>query len=149
MTSPRPFQTLAPPPTQGLAVAYLTPLLAPTPVATRRPQPSNTSDTIHAFLRVEAGGGGATGNEMFFDTNVLLHAYAPNSQESQAEQLAAEANAWAANAQGTSITHPSTGQRYFVAFSEVTQLPTKVQDPLVNLVCFFSMCTWRIQGRPL
>jgi hypothetical protein len=46
-----------PPPVQGLAVNYFTPIMAPVPGASRLPQPSKSGDTVNGFLRIEAGGG--------------------------------------------------------------------------------------------
>lgn len=149
VTTARPFQTLAPPPVQALALAYFGPIMDPTPVATRRPQPAVTSDTINGFLRVEAGGGILRGNEMQFDVGVILDAYGPNAQEGYVEQIIANALAWGNNAQGTAIIHPSTGDSYFVSYAKTTALGTKAQDPLVNLVRFRGRLTWRIAGRPL
>ena len=143
----RPFATVAPPPAQGLMVAYLTPILAPTPVATRLPQPAKTEDTINNFLRVESAGGRPRGDEqILFDMSVILHSYCPNNQESQGEQLLGDALAWAGNAQGTFVTHPSTGVEYFVTYSRITGLSTKHADPQVALTRFRGMVTWTVHG---
>lgn len=146
---PRPYTTVAPPPIQGLMVAYLTPLLTPTPVATRLPQPAKTDDTINNFLRVEAAGGGPSGNDqILFNASVILHAYCPNTQESQGEQLIGDALAWAGNAQGTFVTHASTQVEYFVTYSRITSLATKQADPQVALTRFRGMVTWVVHGIP-
>lgn len=149
MTDLRPFTTVAPPPAQGLMVAYLTPILSPTPVATRLPQPAKTDDTINNFLRVESAGGSPSGpDQILFDVSIILHAYCTNTQESQGEQLLANALAWAGNAQGLYITHPSTQVRYFVTYSRITGLGVKQADPQVAMTRFRGMVTWTIHGIP-
>lgn len=149
MVAPRPFTTVAPPPMQGLAVAYLTPLMSPTPVATRLPVPAKTEDTVNNFLRVEASGGGPLGEQLLFQASVILHAYCTNNNESLGEQMIGTALAWAGNAQGTWITHASTQTDYFVAASSITSLAHKQADPAVALTRFRGMVTWIIQGKAL
>ena len=141
-----PYQTIWPPPIQGLAKAYFTPRMAPVPVATRLPQPGRTEDTINGFLRIEAAGGRVLKDELFFDCSVILHSYANNNQESMAEINAMRAVAHGGNAQGRAIVHPSLGKPWFVSWSRVTALAVKQADPLVNMVRFRAMVTWRIQG---
>lgn len=149
MTDLRPFTTVAPPPAQGLMVAYLTPILSPTPVATRLPQPAKTEDTVNNFLRVESAGGAPSGDDqVLFNVSCILHSYCPNNQESQGEQLLATALAWAGNAQGLYITHPSTQVDYFVTYSRITGLGMKQADPQVALTRFRGMVTWTIHGIP-
>ena len=131
---------------QGLAVAYLTPLLTPTPVATRLPVPSKTEDTVNNFLRVEAAGGGQQGEQLLFNASIILHAYCTNNAESDGEQMLGKALAWAGNAQGTFVTHASTGIQYFVAASAITSLAHKYADPAVALTRFRGMVSWIVQG---
>jgi len=121
--------------------------MAPTPVATRLPQPSKTDDTVNGFLRVESSGGFLRADGLLYDVGVILHAYAPNSAESAAEQLLATALGWGGNAMGTTITHPSSQVQYFVAFSRVSGAGVRLQDPLVNLTRFVGKVSWRLQGR--
>jgi hypothetical protein len=123
--------------------------MAPTPVATRVPQPTETADTINGFLRVEAGGGAIMGNQVLFNASIILHSYASNNQESLAEQLMVQAIAYGSNAQGCTIVHPSSAIPYFICFSTATALAMKQEDPLVNLVRFRAMVTWRLQGVPV
>lgn len=146
---PRPYTTVAPPPAQGLMVAYLTPIMAPTPVATRLPQPGKTDDTINNFLRVEVAGGGPRGeDQILFNASVLLHAYCTNNEESRGEQMLCDALAWAGNAQGTWVTLPSTQQQYFVTYSRITSSPMKTADPQVALTRFRGMVLWTVHGSP-
>jgi hypothetical protein len=145
VTQARPFTTLLPPPIEAMAVDYFTTLMAPTPVATRLPVPTESEDTINGFLRLEAGGGALVGEELLWDMSVILHAYSP--VEPQAEAIIGRALAWGSNATGTTTT--LDGVDWYVTFSRPTSLATKQQDPLVNLPRYRAMCTWRIPGQPL
>ena len=49
-----------PPDIESIAFTYLTAIVAPTPVATRLPNPDLEQDTINDFLRIEAAGGNLT-----------------------------------------------------------------------------------------
>ena len=151
MTGPnlvRPFATHRPPPTEALAKAYFGPLVAPTPVGTRVPQPNKTADTINGFLRVESGGGSLRGEQILWDVAIILHAYAPNTQEYVAEQLIDEALAWGANATGYT-QQMDNGDNWYVTYSRVTGFATRKSDPLVNLTRYRGMVTWRIPGLPV
>jgi hypothetical protein len=152
MTQPpnlvRPFVTHRGPPTEKLAKAYFTPLVAPTPVGTRAPQPSRTADTINGFLRIEAGGGTLRGELLLWDVAVVLSAYAPNAQESVAEDLIEEAVAWGANAQGYTQQMPN-GDEWYITFSRCTSKAVRKGDPYVNMTRYRAMVTWRIPGIPI
>lgn len=145
--APRPYPTTAPPPVGGLAKSYFTPLVAPAPVATRLPQPDKTADTVNGFLRIEASGGPILPGEVMFDLGIILHSYAPNNEESMAEQLMCNAIGWGNNACGCTITHPSTGIDYFVMYSRCVSTGIRQQDPRVNLARFVGKVTWRMIGR--
>lgn len=144
----RTYQTVRPPPTELLAKAYFTPLVAPTPCGTRLPKPSNTADTINGFLRVEAGGGVLRPDGILWDVSCILHAYAPNTQESMAEQLGEEAVAWGVNATGFTQVMPN-GDRWYITYCRCTGWNTRKADPLVNLTRYRSMITWRVPGLPI
>lgn len=145
----RPFATLVPPPATGLAVGYLIPLMAPMRVATRLPKPADTEDVINGFLRVEAGGGSVMADEILFNVNIILHSYASNNDESSAELNMQKALAWAGNAQGTTLVHPSTQKEYFVTYSRISSLGHRQGDPLVNMARYRGMVTWRIRGEAI
>lgn len=49
---------------------------------------------------------------------------------------------------GTTITHPSTQQQIFVAYSRTVTVATKQADPLVNMARFVGEVTWRVKGLP-
>lgn len=141
-----PYPTIYPPPIQALAIAYFTPRLAPIRVATRLPQPEKTDDTINGFIRIEAAGGHILEDQYLFNCGIILHSYAPNNAESQAEINCMKAIAHGGNAQGRYIIHPSLQRPWFVTFSRITGLAVKQADPLVNMVRFRALITWRIQG---
>ncbi len=138
--------TIFPPPIQGLAMAFFSPRMAPTPVATRLPQPSRTEDTVNGFLRIEAAGGSIMNDMFMFNCGIILHSYAPNNQESMAEIVLMHAMAHGNNAQGQFITHPSLQRPWYVTYSRIQALGVRQADPLVNLTRFRGMITWRIQG---
>lgn len=143
----RPRGTVRPPPTEYLARQYFTPLVTPTPVATRAPQPAKTADTINGFLRLEAGGGVLRGEMLLWDVAVILHAYANNSDEYLAEQLINDALAWGANAAGYTQQMPN-GDEWFITYSRATSIATRKADPYVNMTRYRGMVTWRIPGLP-
>ncbi len=145
-TNAPPLSTIWPPPIQGLAIAFFTPRMAPTPVATRMPQPGKTEDTVNGFLRIEAAGGSIMNDELMFNCGIILHSYATNNQESLAELVLMHALAHGGNAQGRYIVHPSLERPWFVCYSRIQALGVRSADPLVNLTRFRGMVSWRMQG---
>jgi hypothetical protein len=147
------FPTIKPPPMGGLMVGYLTPLMAPTPVQTRRPKPTPDDDVAYpdGFLRVEAGGGSwvALDEGVFFDASAILHGYADYENEWKAEDLCGTALAWGGNAQGLTLTMTDTGEEWYVTYSRITALATELVDPLVRLTRYRGMVTWRVPGVPI
>lgn len=139
--------TVYPPPAQGLTRAFLVPHMAPTPVATRLPQPERTEDTVNGFLRIEAAGGAIQIDELLFNCNIILHSYANNNQESLAEIIMMRALGKAGNAQGQMIVHPSLQRPWYVLYSRISGLAVKQNDPLVAMTRFRGMITWRVQGQ--
>jgi hypothetical protein len=145
VTQPRPFTTLLPPPIEAMAAQYFTPLMAPTPVATRLPNPAKSEDTVEGFLRLEAAGGAQVNENLMWDSAIILHSYSPI--EPQAEAIIGRAVAWGSNAQGITVTIDNFD--WYVTFSRASGLPTKQQDPMVNLTRYRAMVSWRIPGNPL
>lgn len=141
----RPYTTVLPPPIEAMAVEYFTTLMAPTPVATRLPNPAADEDTVEGFLRLEAAGGAQVSENLMWDSSVILHAYSPI--EPQAEDIINKAVAWGSNAQGITVTINNLD--WYVTFSRASGLPTKQQDPMVNLTRYRAMVSWRIPGNPL
>lgn len=152
MTQTRPFTTTKPPPVESLAKAYFAPLMSPLPVGTRRPQPAPNQDTISRYLRVQAAGGAQlvqSGQEGYFwSCAVILHSYAPDAEEADAEDNLSTALGWGANAQGTTITTKS-GVPWYCSYSTANGLGTKITDPAVALTRYRGLVTWRIMGRPM
>lgn len=150
MTQPRPFQTLKPPPIESLAVAYLTPLVAPLRVLTRLPpnKPGSDTPTTNTFIRVESGSGATYADGIMFDCITILQSYAPYDDEVIAEDNIGDALAWMSNAQGTTITD-STGYDWYVTFSGATSLPHRNTGPAVPLSCYRAAVMWRIPGKIL
>lgn len=139
--------TIYPPPIQGLARAFFVSHMAPTPVATRLPQPERTADTVNGFLRIEAAGGAIQVDELLFNCNIILHSYANNNMESLAEIIMMRALGKGGNAQGQMIVHPSLQRPWYVLYSKISGLAVKQSDPLVAMSRFRAMLTWRVQGQ--
>lgn len=125
---------------EWLALAYLTPVLSPTPCATRLPVVANTADTINGFLRIESAGGGRP-NIGEFDLSVILHAYSPN--EVEAVDISRHAMAYMCSGRGQTVSG------WYI--SGVTNVvgAQRLTDPEVNLVRYRSAVTWRVAGQVL
>lgn len=147
----RPFTTTKPPPVESLGKAYYTPLMS-IPVVTRKPQPAPNQDMITQYLRIQSAGGAQlvqAGQEGYFwNVSLILHSYAPDSDEVAAEENLSDALGWGANAQGTYITTKS-GVPWYVSFSSAPVLGTKLEDPQVALTRYRGVVSWRVAGRPL
>jgi hypothetical protein len=149
----RPFPTILPPPMAGLVTSYLTPLMAPTPVSTRRPQPQPDADVAYpnGYLRVEAAGGvWMARSEIFFDASAILHSYVDYEHEPQGEDICGRGLAWAGNAQGLAFplldTWSGLTYEWYVTYSRITALATEHADPMVRLTRYRGMVTWRASG---
>jgi len=148
MTTPtRPFAGTRPPPIESLGKQYFTPLMA-VPVTTRQPQPAPNKETVNEYLRLQSGGGAQRDDGILWDIALILHSYAPNDQEAQAEDTLGIALGWGGNAQGTFITLKS-GVKWWVTYSRANQLTVKKGDPYVDLVRYQGTVTWRVHGQPL
>jgi hypothetical protein len=142
------FATLQPPPIEKLGKVYYTPLMAPLLVSTRIPQPAPNQETITSFLRLESGGGIQRQDTILWDMKLILHSYAPNDQETAAEDNLAKAVAWGSNAQGCTITLLN-GDAYYVTYSHAVALSHRQGDPYVDLIRYRSMVNWRVQGKAI
>jgi hypothetical protein len=154
MTQPdRPWPTILPPPIAGLVRNYLAPIMAPTPVSTRRPKPLPGDDVAYpdGYVRVEtAGGVWMARSEIFFDASAIIHSYVDYENEPQGEDLCGKALAWAGNAQGLTLTLTDTITglpfEWYVTYSRIAALATEHSDPLVRLTRYRGMVTWRAAG---
>jgi len=148
MTTPtRPFAGTKPPPIESLGKQYFTPLMS-IPVTTRQPQPAPNRETVDEYLRIQSGGGAQQPDGILWDVALVLHSYAPNDKETQAEETLSDALGWGSNAQGTYITLKS-GKRWYVTYSTAPSLMVKQQDPYVDLVRYKGTCMWRVHGEPI
>lgn len=130
---------LLPPDIESLAIAYLSPVLAPTPVTTRMPSPQLTADTINGLVRVEYGGGFKP-NRFQYEAQCLIHGYSPS--EIQASQIANQAVALMSAARGQTING------FFIAGVTNVMLPMRLSDPDVILPRYRAMVTWLVAGQP-
>jgi hypothetical protein len=140
------YQVVLPADIEWLAQAFLTPILTPTPVATRLPVPLNNADDIgsNGFMRVEAGDivpvTGTWGAA--HDISFLMHAY--SDDEIQASLISRTGIAHAAAATGMTVVG-----WYIVSVTTVIG-GHRLTDPEVptNLVRYRSAVTWRVAGQP-
>ena len=123
---------------EWLAMAYLTPYMGATPVATRVPNPANNADTVNGFLRVEDGGG-ADPNPFWSNLTWFLHGYSPD--EVEASQICRTAFKWARAARGQSIAG------YYVNDVCHAVPPHRLSDPnVIGLTRYRAMITWQVPG---
>lgn len=130
---------LLPPDIEALAFDFLTPNLAPTPVATRLPTPDVAADTVNGFLRLEYGGGSKP-NRFQYDVQCILHGYSPD--ETQASLVAAQAVALMAAGRGQTISG------WYVVGVMGVVAPHRLTDPDVILPRYRAAVTWRVAGQP-
>lgn len=143
---PRPFPILLPPPTESMGVAYLTPLMAPTLVGTRLPQPEQDRQMLDGFLRVEAGGGYQDEDEIMWDVSLILHSF--SEDEEVAEGVIGRAVAYMSAAEGIAI--PAGGRDWYVSWAQPRNLATRMDDPNVpNYSRYRAMVSWRVRPNQL
>lgn len=143
MSSPQYYQVVLPPDPEWLAQIFLSPILSPTPVATRLPPPADLQASLQGFVRVEAGDvspcmdvWGAA-----YDMTFLMHSYSPNEMQAAQHSQVAIGNAMAA----TGIT---VSGWYIVKVVSVIG-GRRLDDPDVplNIVRYRSAVTWRVAGQ--
>ena len=138
------FQPVKPPPTEWIAQAFLTPLMIPTPIATRLPDENSDEDMINGFIRVEAGDKVKVRDVQgaAWDCSFLMHSYSPN--EVQAEDVSDTAIGYVAAATGLTVV-----SWYIVCVVSVIG-GRRLTDPVVpaNIVRYRSAVIWRIAGLP-
>src|SRR5882724_2305535 len=81
------YPPVLPPDPEWLGQAFLTPILTPTPVATRLPSPTDLQVSLPGFMRIEAGDTNKVPDVYgaAWDVTFLMHAYHPD--EVQAAQI--------------------------------------------------------------
>lgn len=121
---------------------FLTPIVTPTPVATRLPNDTITTDTVNGFVRVEAGGGPKV-SLTEYNQACLLHFYTPFEYETSCAQLAQKVIAYVSAAGGINV-----GGYFIVDVPHCTTYQRR-SDPKVNLLRYMSFVTWTIAGNPV
>jgi hypothetical protein len=141
------YETIKPPPTESVAIAYLQPLMAPVRIVTRLPPAPKTQDTTSAdaFLRVEASGGMGSSYAGIFTVHIIVHSYAPYNDEITAEDNLAEAIAWMGNALG-SIVVTKDKQEWYIIDSNVISNGHHLVDPRLPMSRYRGAIMWAIQG---
>jgi hypothetical protein len=127
-----------PPDIEALAISFLTPILAPTPVTTRLPSPTKDADTVNGMVRVEYGGG-TKPNRFQWDVQAILSGYSPN--EIQASLLASQAVALMSAARGQTVAG------WYVVGVMGVVAPHRLTDPDVILPRYRAAVTWRVAGQ--
>ena len=148
VAGPAPYG-ITPPPIEALAVAYFGPAMAPLPVTTRLPKPAARADMVNPWLRLEAAGGLLRQDELLYDISIILHSYAPENLETQAETNLTRALALGARGLYTFTIPNVGGADWYVTHSWVSGAPLKQNDPLVNMTRYRAMLSWRIPGQPI
>jgi hypothetical protein len=127
---------------ESMMMYFLTPIVNPTPVATRLPNDTIATDTSNGFVRVEAGGGPKI-NLVEYNQTCLLHYYVPFEYEVSGAQLANKV-----------IAHVSAAGGLNIAGFYITDVPhcttyVRRTDSKVNLLRYMSWVTWTVAGNPL
>lgn len=136
------YPVLTPGDIEWMALYFLTPLMFPTPVATRLPNDTMPQDTVNGFLRVEAGGG-VKRNLAQYNQTLLLHTYVPDQYEAQGAEIANKAIAYMGAATGVKIAG-----RQIADVPHVSTVQRRT-DPAVNLLRYLSFVTWTVSGEPV
>jgi hypothetical protein len=142
MPAPLVFPTVTPADVEALGVFFFTPILAPTPVATRVPRPQDDSDTVNGFLRIEAGNTTPLleFRSVAWDLSFIMHAYSPS--EIEAADIIGKAMAEAASAHFKRVTG-----FYIVDVLNVFGGNRLPEPKVPDLVRYRAAVTWRVTGR--
>lgn len=136
------FPTITPADVEGLAVFFYTPIMLPTPVATRLPRPANDQDTVNGFLRIEAGDISPLLEYhcVAWDLSFIMHAYSPN--EIEAANLIGKAMAEAASA------HFKSAAGYYITDVINVFGGNRLSEPQVpDLIRYRAAATWRVTAK--
>jgi hypothetical protein len=137
------YPVVTPADTEWLSTYYLTPLMAPTPVATRLPDDTDPDDTVNGFISVESSGGPKV-SLIEYNQTIILHTYCAEEYEPQGFDIARNAVAWMGAASGLTIS----GWQ-ITDVPRVTS-PQRRNDPKVpNLLRYLAMVTWTVVGQPV
>jgi hypothetical protein len=133
------FPVITPADIEAMVQFFYTPIMAPTPVATRLPRPADNADTINGFLRVESAD--STPLLQFrsaaWDMNFLIHAYSPD--EIEASSIIARAMGEAASA------HFKTVMGFYIVDVVNVIGGNRLPEPRVpDLMRYRAAVTWRV-----
>lgn len=149
-----PIPQLSHPPIEWLGFAYYRPHQAGLgiDVGTRLPGPDEDQTVLHTgFLRTEAGGG-TRALEIMFDLDLILHAYC-GEDEDAAKDISQRATTELLPARNTTVLCPmhrdGPARPWTIQDASVSQEPHRQTDPMVNLIRYRSMVTWRVVGQAL
>lgn len=145
MTVPVKFPTVLPADVEAVAQFFYNELMDPTPVATRLPRPADTDDTVHGFLRVEAGDISPLleFRSVAWDLSFLIHAFSPN--EIEAADIIGKAMALAASAHFQTII-TERGKYYIVDVVNVIGGHRLPEPRVPDLTRYRAAVTWRVTG---
>lgn len=152
MTTWTPLPTLTHPPIEWLGYAYYAALEPGVDVGTRLPGPDEDQTILHTgFLRLEAAGGSpAADMPTMFDLDLILHAYW-GGEEDATKGLSQRATTTMLPPRNTVVSCPLTEEGpplpWTIHQASVSQEPHRQTDPIVNLLRYRSMVTWRVIGR--
>lgn len=136
------WPVVTPAPIETSACYFLSPLMQPTPVATRLPNDQLAQDTDNGFIRVEAGGGTKVSLTQYNQT-IILSTYVPDEFEVSGEQIAQKVTAYVSAVGGQTIGG------YHISGVPRSTAPQRRTDPRVNLLRYLSMVTWTVTGNPV
>jgi hypothetical protein len=136
------WPVLTPADIESMMLFFLTPIISPTPCATRLPNDTRTTDTQNGFVRVEAGGGPKI-NLTEYNQACILHFYMPFEYEVSNAQLANKVIAYVSAAGGLNVAG------YFITDVPHCTSYVRRSDPKVNLLRYMSWVTWTVAGNPL
>jgi hypothetical protein len=141
MPAAQKFPVVTPADIEALAQFFYTPIMLPTPVATRLPRPADTEDTINGFVRVESADSSPLieFRSAAWDLSFLVHSYSPN--EIEAADLIGKAMAHAASA------HFQTVMGFYIVDVVNVFGGNRLPEPRVpDLTRYRAAVTWRVAG---
>lgn len=152
MSTWTPLPQLTHPPIEWLGFCYYQPHQAALGVdtGTELPGPSDDQTILTTgFLRMEAGGGIAA-LDVMFDLDLILHSYC-GADEDAAKDVSQRATTELLPVRNQVVACPmhrdGPALSWTIHEASVSQEPHRQTDPMVNLIRYRSMVTWRVVGR--
>lgn len=135
-----PVPPLLAPDVEDIGMYYYTPLLAPTLIDTRLPNPAANADTVNGFVTIESAG--FTRIDLAsYNISMLLHCYSP--KEAEAADLSRTVMAHGTAVQGKTV------MGWYVMGLVSAIGGVKLPNPDVSLPRYRCALTWHIQGQPV